>query len=84
MAEFSAAQSLFSLPADPMHMFNCAILKFCNFVSNDGATNPMQPCNLKGQCHKNCFQTETVSERIGPTDVPEPLFEYFYSPFNLL
>ena len=22
--------------------------------------------------------------RLGPTDVPEPLFEFLYSPFNLL
>ena len=40
--------------------------------------------SLKGQCHENCFQTETVGDRIGPTDVPEPLFKFLHSPFNLL
>ena len=34
--------------------------------------------SLKGQCHENFFKTETVGDRLGPTDVPEPLLKFLY------
>ena len=30
------------------------------------------------------FKLRPRGVRLGPTDVPEPLFEFLYSPFNLL
>ena len=39
---------------------------------------------LKGQCHENFLKLRPRGVRLGPTDVPEPLFEFLYSPFNLL
>ena len=30
------------------------------------------------------FKLRLWGDRLGPTDVPEPLFEILYSPFNLL
>ena len=33
---------------------------------------------------KTVFKLRLWGDRLGPTDVPEPLFELLYSPFNLL
>ena len=35
---------------------------------------------LKGQCHENCFKTETL----GVMCQAEPLLKFVYSPLNLL
>ena len=40
--------------------------------------------HLKGQCHKNFFKLRPRGVGLGPTDVLEPLFEFLYSPYNLL
>ena len=40
--------------------------------------------SLKGQCHENFFKLRPRGVRLSPTDVPEPLFEFLYSRFNLL
>ena len=41
--------------------------------------------SLKGNCHENCFLTETVgSYRLGTKDVSDPNFIVLRCPFNLL
>ena len=39
---------------------------------------------LKGQCHESFFKLRPRGVRLDPLDVPEPLFEFLYPPFNLL
>ena len=31
---------------------------------------------LKGQCHENFLKLRMWGDRLGPTDVPEPLFKF--------